>query len=205
LRVDAASVSPTARTAPRGSPCLASWHGRGQRAASGHSARSAGARGWIASRGAPYQFRAICGRQSPHRPGVTAVPALRKPDLAIKPSGFVISLKCKFAFLSAPTHTRQACDGQGGEANAQGCASRGHFVRLVGLFRFDLLARLEPPPGASALKLERWPTTALRKRAARPNLPRMQGLTAHLLRHHQRWLAISHGPRKAASGRCVGW
>jgi hypothetical protein len=53
------------------------------------------------------------------------------------------------------------------------------------LFRFDLLARLEPPPGASVLKLERWPTTALRKRAARPNLPRMQGLTAHLLRHHQ--------------------
>jgi hypothetical protein len=97
-----------------------------------------------------------------------------------------------------------ARDGKGG-TNAQGCASRGHFVRLVGLFRFDLLARLEPPPGASALKLERWPTTALRERAARPNLPRMQGLTAHLLRHHQRWLAISHGPRKAASGRCVGW
>jgi hypothetical protein len=88
----------------------------------------------------------------------------------------------KFAFPSTPTHTRLARDGKGG-ANAQSCASRGHFVRLVGLFRFDLLARLEPPPSASVLKLERWPTTALRKRAARPNLPRMQSLTAHLLRH----------------------
>jgi hypothetical protein len=86
----------------------------------------------------------------------------------------------KFAFPSTPTHTRLARDGKGG-SNAQGCASRGHFVRLVGLFGFDLLAGMEPPPGASVLKLERWPTTALRKRAARPNLPRMQGLTAHLL------------------------
>ena len=60
----------------------------------------------------------------------------------------------KFAFPSTPTHTRLARDGKGG-SNAQGCASRGHFVRLVGLFRFGLLARLEPPPGASALKLER--------------------------------------------------
>jgi hypothetical protein len=163
LRVDAASVSPTARTAPRGSPCLASWHGRGQGAASGHSARSAGARRWIASRGAPYQFRAICGRQSPHRPGVTAVPALRKPDLAIKPSGFVISLKCKFAFLSAPTHTRQACDGQGGEANAQGCASRGHFVRPGGLCRFDLFAGRDPPHGPRGLTLKPHATITLRR------------------------------------------
>ena len=74
------------------------------------------------------------------------------------------------------------------------CASRGHIVRLGGLCRFDVLAGMEPPHGASGLKLERWPhaTSALRERAAgqaarehtRPR--RMQGLThlAHLLRHH---------------------
>jgi hypothetical protein len=88
----------------------------------------------------------------------------------------------KFAFPSTPTHTRLARDGKGG-SNVQGCASRGHFVRLVGLCRFDLLAGCEPPHGTSHLKLEPHATSALRERAG----GQVHGLThlAHLLRHHQ--------------------
>ena len=70
-----------------------------------------------------------------------------------------------------------------GEANAQGCASRGHFVRLGGLCPVDLLVGREPPHGPRDLELKPLATSALRRRAA----GKVHGLThlAHLLRHHQ--------------------